>query len=269
MPLDKLKKIALLLIVATIPLARVFNINSYAIALFVVLVLSSIRKATWIRPNGITFLFFGYYFLIALTVSVQQIDAWTTLVKYLPLILLPFSLLYFKGRNLVLNTFVYVILLLCLVSIIYTYISSKGYIYYYHNPTGILDLQTNYLALFACFALAILYYQIILAKKTRLKHYVFIPFLFLSLIVLFNRAALISAVLISLFFMISFLMRTRKIKLMLSFALFLSLVTVWAATRPIVRSKFNEIINIDLGSNPKYTNGVNSRLLTWGCSITQ
>ncbi|MFS4455316.1 O-antigen ligase family protein [Maribacter sp. 2304DJ31-5] len=267
MLLDKLKKIVLFILVITIPLARIFNLNSYAIALFTILFLFSPRKKFIPPLKPITFLFCAYFIVLSLNVLVvAQPHAASILLKYIPLVLIPISLLFVNYQKEVLEVFVYSIVFSSLTCIVHATIKSKGYIFYYHNPTELLDIQINYLGIFICFALAILYHEILAANVAKLKHYLFIPILFFSLAVLFNRTAIIASLIITLFFVVSLFKRYRNTKFLIGFIIFFASTTTWILSRPIIQSKFEELVHLDYKSVSNYNNGVSSRLLSWECS---
>lgn len=269
-PLDKIKNIALFLVVATIPLARLYNINSYAVALFSALYLFSPRKKILPDYNTCDILFFLYYAVLCLNlIFVEQPDIEVILIKFLPLLLIPFALLYVKYKKWVLDAFVYTIIASCVICIVATYIKSKGYIFYYHDPTEILDLQLNYLAIFVCFALAIIYNELLTANVTKLRYYLFIPFLFFCLAVFYNRTSIIVCATITIFFVFFYLKKKKNVKFLIGFIIFFGIAAVWMANRPIVQSKFKEIIEIDLNNVSDYNNGINSRILSWECSWQQ
>ncbi|SDD71729.1 O-antigen ligase [Pricia antarctica] len=270
MSLDKVKNIALFFVVASIPLARLYNINSYAVALFSALYLCSPRKRFIPPLNTSTILFFLYYAILGINLFVvEQPKIDSTLIKYLPLLLLPFSVSFIKFKKWVLHVFLYTVLFSCLVCIVTTYIRSKGYIFYYHDPTEILDLQLNYLAIFVCFALAIVYYELLTANVTKLQHYFFIPFLFFSLAIFYNRTSIIVAFILTVFFMIAYLKKKSNLKFLIGFIAFFILSAFWMANRPIVQSKFKELAHIDFHAPNDYNNGVYSRILSWECSWQQ
>ncbi len=268
MLLDKVKNISVFFLVVTIPIARLFNINSYAIVLFSLVFLFTPKKKYFIRPNVYSFFFYSYFALLCLNLLiVDQPDASKTIVKYLPLLLIPFVLLFVKFKKVVLEFFVYSIVLSCIICIIHAFVQSKGYIFYYHNPSEILDIQLNYLAIFVCFALAIIYHEIIQTNVIKLKHYLFVPILFFSLAVFYNRAGLITCFLITLLFIILYFKKFKNFKLAGILAILFIVSTGWILSRPIVQSKFQEIISIDLSTIDNYDNGINSRILSWECSI--
>ncbi|MDT7828934.1 O-antigen ligase family protein [Pricia sp. S334] len=267
MSLDKIKTIALFFLVASIPFARVYNINSYAVAVLSALYLFSPRQRFLPHFSPSALLFFLYYFILAVNLLViEQPQSASTLVKYLPLVLIPFSLSFIKYQKRMLFVFVYTVIAACLISIITTYIRSKGYIFYYHDPTEIIDLQLNYLAIFVCFTLAILYSELITANVVKLEYYFFIPFLFFSLAVFYNRTSIIVALVLTVFFIIAYLKKKGGRKFLIGFIAFFVLTTIWMANRPIVQSKFKEVIQIDLNDQVNYNNGIYSRMLSWECS---
>src|SRR5690606_9880856 len=120
------------------------------------------------------------------------------------------------------------------------FIKSKGYIFYYHNPTELIDIQANYLGIFVSFSLAIMYFEILQTNVAKLKHYVLIPILFFFLAFLFNRTAIIATIIITLHFVILYLRRTYNFKFLISFIVFFVLAIGWILSRPIMQSKFNE-----------------------------
>lgn len=268
MQLDKLKKILILFLVVTIPLARILNINTYAIAIFSAIVLFTSRKIFFSSHNVITVLFYCSYLIFFLNlIIVDETSIQLLLLKYIPLILIPSSLLFVKYQKSVLDWFVYSIVSCSMISIVHVFIKSNGYIFYYHNPTELLDIQSNYLSMFVCFSLAILYSEILDDNLAKLKHYFLIPILFFSLAFLFNRTAIIVTIAITLCFVIFYLKKTHNLKFLIGFIFFFSLVIVWTIKRPIMQSKFEELIHIDTQNITDYNNGINSRLLSWNCSI--
>ncbi len=270
MSLDKVKNIALIFLVTSIPLARLYNINSYAVAFFAALYLFSPRQRYFppLMPSAI--LFFLYYSVLSLNLFlVEQANTGSTLIKYLPLLLVPFSVSFIRFQKWVLHVFVYTILVSCIICIVASYIRSNGYLFYYHNPTEILDLQLNYLAIFVCFALAILYSELITTNVTKLEYYFFIPFFFFSLAVFYNRTSIIVAFLLTVFFIVAYLKRKRNLNFLIGFIVFFLFSVIWMANRPIVQSKFKEMVQIDLKHSMDYNNGIYSRILSWECSWQQ
>ena len=270
MSLDKVRNIALIFLVTSIPLARLYNINSYAVALFGALYLFSPRQRYFPPLSPSTILFFLYYSVLGINLFlVEQANTDSTLIKYLPLLLVPFSVSFIRFRKWVLHVFVYTILVSCIICIVASYIRSNGYIFYYHNPTEILDLQLNYLAIFVCFALAILYSELITTNVTKLEYYFFIPFFFFSLAVFYNRTSIIVAFLLTVYFIVAYLKRKRNLKFLMGFIVFFLFSAIWMASRPIVQSKFKEMAQIDLKHSMDYNNGIYSRMLSWECSWQQ
>lgn len=268
MLLRKLEYYALLLLVVTIPISRLFNLNSYAIALFSGLVLLSLRNRKAIVPNKWSILFFLYYLVLVVNLLfIDQPKVLPTMIKYLPLALIPFVLQYVKYKKRVLDTFLYSIVISCVVCIVYTYIKSQGYIFYYHEPTEILDIQLNYLSVFVCFALGIIYNEILETNVTKLKHYLFVPILFFSLAVFYNRAGILISIIITLLFLIINFIKFKNLKFLAIFIVLFGSATLWMLSRPIVQSKFEKLLNADYDHSTNYDNGVSSRMLSWKCSL--
>jgi O-antigen ligase len=268
MLLDKLKKILIFLLVATIPIARIFNINTYVIAAFSFVVLFSLKKNFFSSHNSITILFYCSFLVFFLNLMiVGETNILLLLLKYIPLILIPSSLLFVNYEKKVLDGFIYSVVCCCIISIVDVFIKSKGYIFYYHNPTELLDIQANYLGIFVCFALSIMYSEILEANVAKLKHYILFPILFFSLAFLFNRTAIIVTIVISFSFAVLYLNKTRNIKFLIGFLFFFLTATTWVIRRPIMQSKFKELVQIDVQNTTVYDNGISSRLLSWNCSI--
>lgn len=183
--------------------------------------------------------------------------------------MVPFAVSFLKYRKWVLQVFVYTVLISCIICIIATYIRSKGYIFYYHSPTEILDLQLNYLAIFTCFALAIVYSELVNTNVIKWEYYFFIPFFFFSLAVFYNRTSIIVVFILTLFFMVAYLKKKGNLKFLIGFIAFFLFSATWVVNRPIVQSKFKEMAHIDLNGPTNYGNGIYSRMLSWECSWQQ
>ncbi|WP_299212995.1 O-antigen ligase family protein [uncultured Aquimarina sp.] len=91
--------------------------------------------------------------------------------------------------------------------------------------------------------------------------------MFFSLAVFFNRASIIISILITLLFALTYLVKHKNWKLITLFLAFFTISTVWILNRPIVKTKFEEIVNTDYLNITDYNNGINSRILSWKCSI--
>src|SRR5690606_23541883 len=135
-----------------------------------------------------------------MVIGQPKIDS--TIIKYLPLVLLPFLSQFNTNKKIVLNTFLYSVAICCLICIIYALIKSKGYIFYFHQPTKIIDIQLIYLSVFTCFCLAILYQKILTSDKLIMESYLLIPFFFFSLSFFFNITRVLISITITLLFLI-------------------------------------------------------------------
>ncbi|MRI01072.1 hypothetical protein GH721_11075 [Kriegella sp. EG-1] len=264
--LERLKNVSLLFLVITIPFARLYNINSYAIALFVITVLCSAKKKNF--KLSFSWLLILYYLLICFNVVfIDQTESYINITKNIPLILIPVVLFFVDFKKSTLIVFVYSIAIASLISLIYTYIKSKGYIFYFHNPTEIIDLQINYLSIFICFSLAILYNEILQTNIAKLQHYILIPFFFFILAILFNRTGIIISILITIYFVLIYFKKQGNIKFLVGFIVLFCLLMGYIFTRPIVAQKFKELVNQDFVDETNYSNGISSRLLSWQCSL--
>ena len=266
--LHKLNNLSLALMVATIPLSRLYNINSYSIALFLVLTILNYRKKIFIIPNQTTILYYILFLVVLLNlIAIEQPKVDSTIIKYLPLVLLPFLSQFITNRKIVLTAFLYSVAICCLICIIYAFIQSKGYIFYYHEPTAILDIQLNYLSVFTCFCLAILYNKILCTGTIRIESYLLIVLFLFSLSVFYNITGILISIFITLLFLVVFVLKFKNYKLL---AVLLTIVcggSIWMISRPIIRAKLDQVISVNNYKMTEHGNGVSSRILTWDCSL--
>src|SRR5690606_18920449 len=206
-------------------------------------------------PNTLSILFYILYIVSVINLlTIEQPRVEQTIIKYLPIALFPFLLQFFRYRQIVLDTFVYSIAASCIICIIDTYFKSEGYIFYYHNPTEILDVQLNYLSIFCCFSLAIIYTRILDSGKIKIIYYPLIVLFYISLSIFYNRTGIIITVMITLLFFVFYFIKYKKTKLLLLLVLLFGCGVYWMMTRPIVQSKFESLFSF---SNFHYTDNNN------------
>jgi O-antigen ligase len=191
-----------------------------------------------------------------------------------PVIFLPFSLPK-KSLHKILKFYILISFVFCcwlLALLVYEALNQEttGFnILTNHELAGLIGFHATYLAMYIGFAFLLALHSLLNEKGDQIKnvrYFLYILIFLLLEILLFARIALIAISIIAGALVISYLVRTRKYKLIIPLIAFVALAFLITLSIPILKERFKEAINY----NSEYTidkqwGGRSMRLLQWAC----